>query len=262
MEKTLFEMEVSQAGRRRGSAVAVKSPSTAQPSRLRDLCHEDKQKVVGLITELKGVKERSRSVVAQRKADQEKYVSQYQHLQEKYMELQESYAALQRKYDQSLQLLQQARDSKTADTPEERREVGRRCITSAGKRTDRGRKVTVEAHKKPSEEVRDLHSMITHLSQSVHRLNESVLKPSPDPAISLRIPSSNSPLCLNDTAQSGKSVHLQPLNLNTLFEDPDQEEKVAKVLARARRVKGREKELYGQEFYQVVQEMEQGTVVL
>lgn len=256
-------MEGSQARRRRSSAAVLKSPPSVQPSRLRDLCHEDKQKVVGLITELKGAKERSRSVVAQRKADQEKYVSQYQRLQEKYMELQESYAALQLKYDQSLQLLQQARNApKAAETPGEKREARRRCITSAGKRVERGRKDTTDSHKKPSDEVRDLHSMITHLSQSVRRLNDSVLKPSPDPAISLRIPSSGSPLCLSDTAQSGKSVHLQPLNLNTLFEDPDQEEKVGKVLARARQVKGREKELYGQEFYQIVQEMEQGSVAI
>lgn len=254
-------MEVSQARRRRSSV--VKSPPSAQRLRLKDLCQEDKQKVVSLITELKGTKERSRSVMAQRKADQDKYVSQYQQLQEKYMELQENYQILQQKYDQSLQLLQQAREEKKdADTPEERRETGRRCITSASKRTDRGRKGTTDSLKKPSDEVRDLRSMISHLSQSVRRLNDSVYKPSPDPAISLRIPSSNSPLCLNDTAQSGKSVHLQPLNLNTLFEDPDQEEKVGKVLARARQVRGREKEMYGKEFYEIVQEMEKGAVVI
>lgn len=214
---------------------------------------------MGLITELKGAKDRSRSVIAKRKEDQDKYVAQYQKLQEKFMELQENYSVLQQKYDLSLEMLHKARVETEVTTPEERKPCLRTCMTSA-RQTDR--LVPDLQPKKPSDEVKSLRSMISHLSQSVRRMNESVYKPSPDAAVSLRIPSSSSPYCLNDTAQSGKSVQLQPLNLNILFEDPDHDEKVGKVLAKARQTKSTRRtrdrdQRYGVEFYEMVQEIEQ-----
>ena len=260
------------------SRPSAKAESPEKRSRLKDLCREDKLKVVDLISQLQQEKARSRSALAMRKGDQEKYVEEYHKLKTKYTSLKDDFEMLRQKYDQSLGILRQTREAAKSThcsfvlpddvlSPVDRRPTVR--PGTSGKRIPAScEAVNQTCDRKASEEVRDLRSMINCLSKSVRKLNDSALRPH-DPVVSLRLPVSSPQEDLSDTAHSG--VQLQPLNLNVLFEDPDHDERISNVLARARQAASKVARLkathaspapqYGDQFYALIQELEQAVAL-